>query len=87
MSYLSKRTRVFKKNQGNETEVVEQYYAITSFWIKETLRRAKKQVYIGRKNSTGYSFNKNTAQWAYLFENTEIEKAYQDFLAENSQKA
>lgn len=59
MSYLSRRVRVVKNADGTTKSEVEQYYAITSFWVKEQKKRSKSQVYIGRKSSKdGYSFNK-----------------------------
>ena len=35
MSYLSRRVRVVKNADGTTKSEVEQYYAITSFWLKE----------------------------------------------------
>lgn len=85
MSYLSRRVRVVKNADGATKSEVEQYYAITSFWVKEQKKRSKSQVYIGRKSSKdGYSFNENALLWAELFKGTDIEQAYNEFAKSHS---
>lgn len=80
MSYLSRRIRVVKNPDGSIKSEVEQYYAITSYWLKDQKKRTKTQVYIGRKSSkNGYTFNEKALKWSELFKGTDIESAFNEF--------